>query len=63
MPLPVDKLRPQSSIEAISEAISESIAQLVHEGREQEQAAAIAYNIARRKTGKSLGGGRKERKE
>lgn len=58
MPLPVENLTPESSIVSIREAIGESIAQCVREGgREQKQCAAIAYDIAREKTGKSLGEG------
>jgi len=58
MPLPVENLTPDSPITSIREAISKSIAQCVREGgREQKQCAAIAYDIAREKTGKSLGEG------
>ena len=58
MPLPVDSLTPQSPENAVRDAIGESIAQCLREGgREQKQCAAIAYSIAREKTGKSLGEG------
>jgi len=58
MPLPVDNLTPDSGLGAIREAISQSIAQCMREGgREQKQCAAMAYSIAREKTGKSLGEG------
>lgn len=56
MPTPAERLRKDSSAEAIREAISASIRQLMHEGRDQKQAAAIAYSQARKSTGKSLGG-------
>ena len=55
MPLPVDNLTPDSPTTAIREAIGQSIAQCLREGgREQKQCAAIAYSIAREKTGKGL---------
>lgn len=58
MPLPVDNLTPESSIVSIRDAIGKSIAQCMREGeREQKQCAAIAYDIARKKTGKALGEG------
>ena len=58
MPLPVDNLTKESSTVSIRDAIGESIAQCLREGgREQKQCAAIAYDIAREKTGKSLGEG------
>ncbi len=64
MPLAVDGLRPQSSVDEISKAISDSIAQCMNEGgREQNQCVAIAYNIARRRTGRSLGGERPQTPE
>ena len=58
MPVPVENLTPESSIVSIREAIGSSIKKLMEEGREQKQAAAIAYDIAREKTGKSLNEGR-----
>ena len=54
MPLPVDSLTKSSSLIAIGLAIKKSIAKLIDEGREQAQAVAIAYSIAREKTGKEL---------
>jgi hypothetical protein len=54
MPLPVDNLRFGSSEEEIERAISESISICVEEGKSQEQCVGMAYNIARRKTGKEL---------
>lgn len=57
MPLPVENLTPESSAEAINQAISDSIAQCMKEGgRDQAQCAAMAYDMARKATGKSLGG-------
>ena len=56
MPLSVENLRPESSADAIQTAISSSIQTCMREGeRDQAQCAAIAYSIARDKTGKSLG--------
>lgn len=57
MPLSVENLTPDSPITSIREAISKSIEQCMGEGKEQKQCAAIAYSVAREKTGKSLGEG------
>lgn len=54
MPLPVENLTPDSSVVTIREAISQSIAQCVSEGKDQKQCAAVAYSYAREKTGKEL---------
>lgn len=54
MPLQVDSLDRYSSDVRIGLAIKKSIAKLIDEGREQDQAVAIAYSIARKKTGKEL---------
>ena len=55
MPLAVENLRKDSSMDAVRTAISESIYKCMQEGnRDQKQCAAIAYSIARKKTGKSL---------
>lgn len=60
MPLPVDNLTPDSSQQAIQDAISKSIQTCMQEPgdvkNKQEQCAAMAYSIARKKTGKQLGG-------
>jgi len=59
MPLPVERLTPNSSERTIREAISQSIAQCLREGgRDQKQCAAISYQYAREKTGKELNYGR-----
>lgn len=55
MPTAATRLTKDSSLDAIKAAISETIAQLVSEGREQSQAVAIAYSQAERATGKRLG--------
>lgn len=57
MPLPVESLTKDSSTQAVREAISQSIAKCMEEGKDQKQCAAIAYSYARDKTGKSLGEG------
>lgn len=57
MPLAVDKLTPDSPMQAIREAISQSIKTCMGEGKSQEQCAGMAYGIARDKTGKSLSPG------
>lgn len=54
MPTMAEKLTKQSSPGAISAAISESIRQLMDEGRPQDQAIAISYAQARKATGKEL---------
>jgi len=56
MPLPVENLTPESSMDAIKQAISDSISQCMKEGKDQKECAAMAYDMARRATGKSLGG-------
>ena len=59
MPLQVEQLTPNSELQAIRDAISASIAQCMREGgRTQEQCAAMTYNSARDKHGKSLGEGK-----
>lgn len=60
MPLPVEGLTPDSSMEAIRDAISKSIEQCINEGREQDVCAAMSYDMARKATGKSLGEGRQQ---
>ena len=58
MPLPVDNLTPDSGLQSIREAISQSIAQCMREGgKEQKECAGMSYSIAREKTGKPLGEG------
>jgi hypothetical protein len=67
MPLPVDRLTSNSSAQEIRDAISASIEQCMNEPipegykvkNKQEWCAAKAYSIARRKTGKSIGGGKR----
>ena len=54
MPTRAEQLTPRSSPEEIQIAISASISKLVREGREQDQAIAIAHEQARKATGKAL---------
>ena len=55
MPLPVERLSDQSHNPSVEEAISASIEQCMREGgKTQAECAAIAYDIARGKTGKPL---------
>ncbi len=54
MPTLAEKLNPQSSEGQISAAISDSISQLISEGRSQNQATAIAHEQARKSTRKPL---------
>lgn len=49
MPLAVDKLNPQSTPEEVKAAISETIQQLVAEGKTKEEAAAQAFETAKAK--------------
>ena len=59
MPLPVETLTSESTDAEVQTKISESIRTCMEEGgREQKQCAAIAYDIARNKTGKELNHGR-----
>jgi len=60
MPLTVENLTKESSMDAIRTAIGESISQCMKEPNDmsQEQCAAMSYSIAREKTGKSLGEGK-----
>lgn len=55
MPTPAEVLGPSSTDDEIKAAIQATIAQLVREGREQRQAVAMAYDMARRATGRSKG--------
>lgn len=59
MPLAVDNLTEDSTMEHIREAISATIKYLMeNEGKTQEQAAGQAYGTARDKTGKELNFGK-----
>lgn len=55
MPTQAEGLNSGSPDEQIKAAISATIQQLVNEGREQDQAIAIALEQARKATGKELG--------
>lgn len=55
MPLAVENLTADSSMDAIRAAISATIKRLMEEGKTQQEAAGQAYSMARDKTGKSLG--------
>ena len=57
MPLEVDKLTPDSSLQSIREAIGKSVAQCLQEGKSQKECAGMAYGIARDRTGQSLSEG------
>ena len=55
MPLPAENLSPDSSDEAIQKAISDSISRCMEEGgKDQAQCVAMAHEMARRSTGRSL---------
>lgn len=54
-PLAVENLTPESGADAIRQAISDSVAQCMREGKSQKECAGQAYGIARDKTGKPLG--------
>jgi hypothetical protein len=52
MPTAVDRLEPVSTDEQIQAAISDCIATEVNAGRDQQQAIAMCYSMAKEKTGK-----------
>jgi len=54
MPLPVEALRTDSNPDAVKEAIRRSIEACINEGKDAKQCAAIAYSIARERTGQEL---------
>lgn len=54
MPAPAEGLNKDSKDEAILDAIEKTISQLVREGFEQDQAVAIAHEMARKATGRQL---------
>jgi hypothetical protein len=54
MPVPVDNLTPDSSEEDIKKAISETISALIREGKDEKQAIAMAFEMAKRKIGKTM---------
>lgn len=59
MPLSVENLTKDSGAGSIREAISKSMKQCMDEGgRTQKECAGMIYSIARKKTGKSLEGGK-----
>ena len=55
MPTAVDKLTKDSKMAEIKAALSDCIATEVRGGRKQDQAVAVCYSMARKKTGKNLG--------
>ena len=60
MPHPaIERLRKNSSQDAIDAAISACIATEVRTGRKQDQAVAMCHSMAREKTGKALAPKRK----
>lgn len=54
MPLTVEKLTPDSTMDAIRLAISKTIQELMNEGKSSKDAAGQAYGMARKQTGKEL---------
>uniref|UniRef100_A0A6M3LDL2 Uncharacterized protein n=1 Tax=viral metagenome TaxID=1070528 RepID=A0A6M3LDL2_9ZZZZ len=54
MPTQVDTLRKESSPAKVRAAISACIATEIKNGRERDQAIAICYSMARKKTGKAI---------
>ena len=53
MPTAVDNLTKDSSADAIKSAVNSCIDTEIENGRERDQAVAMCYNMARRKTGKT----------
>ena len=60
MPLAVENLTPESTHQAIQDAISESMSTCMKEadGRTQKECAGMIYDLARTKTGKPLDRGK-----
>ncbi len=54
MPTPAESLDEDSRELAVISAIEKTISQLVREGFEQDQAVAIAHEMARKATGREL---------
>lgn len=54
MPAPAESLNKDSKEEAVIDAIEKTISQLVSEGFEQDQAVAIAHEMAQKATGRQL---------
>ena len=52
-PTQVDNLTKASSADAIKEAVSQCIATEIRGGRKRDQAVAMCYQMARKKTGKT----------
>ena len=53
MPTAVDKLTKDNSADAVKAAVSECIATEIRGGRKRDQAVAMCYQMARKKTGKT----------
>lgn len=60
MPLSVESLTEDSTLQETRDAISASIEQCVKEGKTQRECAGMSYDLARKNTGKELGEGRQE---
>ncbi|KKN47225.1 hypothetical protein LCGC14_0665140 [marine sediment metagenome] len=54
MPTMSESLKPESSDQEIGKAIQDTVAKLVEEGFNQDQAVAIAFQQAEKATGKQL---------
>ncbi len=54
MPTMSESLKPESSDQEIGKAIQDTVAKLVEEGFNQDQAVAIAFQQAEKATGKTL---------
>ena len=57
MPLPVESLTNESPMTSIRQAINKTVAMCIKEGKEPKQCAAMAYEVARKQTGKDLSEG------
>ena len=55
MPLPTESLTRQSTDDEVQAAVDATIAQLINEGRDQDQAVAIALQSARQHAGRVPG--------
>ena len=54
MPLPIESATKDTPMNDVRDLIGKSIAQCIKEGKDQKQCAAIAYQLAKDKTGKEV---------
>ncbi len=54
MPLPIESATSQTPLNEVRTLIGKSIEQCIKEGKDQKQCAAIAYELAKKATGKEV---------